>query len=157
MADERHDVAFVVGALLGGLAGATVTLFNAPQAGAQTRAQLAEQVGALSGKVGTATARLGEQGERLGRQAGAAISTLTERGGRDAGADGGTDRAATEATTEPSTEPVMLLPDPLEPDPVVVDDVAAATAGGNVTVGGLTAGDDLDLVIDGPRPAATDR
>jgi hypothetical protein len=40
VADERHDAAFVVGAVVGGVAGAVYALFNAPQAGARTRADL---------------------------------------------------------------------------------------------------------------------
>lgn len=44
MADERHDAAFVVGAVIGGLAAAAVTLFRAPQSGPRTRAQLAERI-----------------------------------------------------------------------------------------------------------------
>ena len=40
MADERHDAAFVVGAVVGGVAGAVYALFNAPQAGERTRAEL---------------------------------------------------------------------------------------------------------------------
>ena len=43
MAGERHDAAFIVGAVLGGLAGAGGPLFWAPQSGAQTRAQLTER------------------------------------------------------------------------------------------------------------------
>jgi gas vesicle protein len=41
--DERHDAAFVVGAVVGGLAGALYTLFNVPRAGASTRADLVER------------------------------------------------------------------------------------------------------------------
>ena len=156
MAHERHDVAFVVGALLGGVAGATYTLFNAPQAGAQTRAQLAEQVTALTGQLSTATAKLGEQGERLGQRATATVTTLTER----VTGDGPVVDPATARAAEAKTEPVILLPDPLEPAPVVGAEpspTAADVAGTTPTVGGLPAGDDLDLVIDGPRPAGADR
>ena len=151
MADERHDVAFVVGALLGGVAGAVYTLFNAPQAGADTRAQLAEQFGAATSRVDAAATRLGAEGGRLIEQASATVATLTERVGRDESSGAG----------ETITEPVLLLPDPLEPDPVVLDPTRDAAiddiAVGNPTVGGLPAGDDLDLVIDGPRPASSDR
>lgn len=156
MAHERHDVAFVVGALLGGLAGATYTLFNAPQAGSQTRAQLAEQLNGLNGQLGTATAKLGEQGERLGQRATATVAALTERVTGDAAVVD----AATARTAEQKTEPVLLLPDPLEPAPVVgvePSPTAADVAAGTATVGGLPAGDNFDVVIDGPRPAGADR
>ncbi len=151
MARERHDAAFIVGAILGGLAGAGYTLFQAPQAGAQTRAQLAEQVAWLTGRLRTAASPLVERSQALGQQATATVSTLTER------RSGGTSEA-----TSGSTEPFILLPDPLEPYPVVLADAAPATGAdapvpGAPTVGGLPAGDDLDLVIDGPRPAGPDR
>ncbi len=154
MAHERHDVAFVVGALLGGVAGAACTLFNAPQSGSQTRAQLAEQFGALTGQLGATVAKLGEQGEQLGQRATATVSTLTERVG------GGASTTAADPATERITEPIILLPDPLESDPVVLaEPVPADTVApsGAATVGGLPAGDDLDHVIDGPRPAGADR
>lgn len=41
---EGGGAAFVVGAILGGLAGAAWTLFNAPRSGAETRAELARAV-----------------------------------------------------------------------------------------------------------------
>ncbi len=43
MARERHTVAFVVGAALGGAVGAVFGLLNAPRPGADTRADLAER------------------------------------------------------------------------------------------------------------------
>ena len=43
MAKERHTVAFVLGAALGGAIGAVVGLMNAPRAGADTRADLTER------------------------------------------------------------------------------------------------------------------
>lgn len=43
-ATERHDAAFVLGAMFGGLAGATAALFRAPQAGDRTREQLASYI-----------------------------------------------------------------------------------------------------------------
>lgn len=43
MAAERHNAAFVVGAVVGGLAGAAGALWRAPQAGGRTRAQIAER------------------------------------------------------------------------------------------------------------------
>jgi gas vesicle protein len=43
MARERHTVAFVVGAMLGGAFGAVYGLLNAPRPGAATRADLTER------------------------------------------------------------------------------------------------------------------
>jgi gas vesicle protein len=43
MAKERHTVAFVLGAALGGAIGAVVGLMNAPRPGAATRAELTER------------------------------------------------------------------------------------------------------------------
>jgi hypothetical protein len=43
LATERHTTAFVVGFVVGGLAGAAVTLWKTPWSGAQLRAMLAER------------------------------------------------------------------------------------------------------------------
>jgi gas vesicle protein len=43
MAKERHPVAFLLGAALGGACGAVYGLLNAPRAGAKTRADLTER------------------------------------------------------------------------------------------------------------------
>lgn len=43
MAKERHTVAFVVGAAIGGIVGALYGLFNAPRPGDATRADLTER------------------------------------------------------------------------------------------------------------------
>lgn len=48
MVDERHDTAFVVGALVGGAIGAVYALLNAPQSGQRTRSQLTGQVDAVT-------------------------------------------------------------------------------------------------------------
>ena len=43
MTKERHTVAFVIGAALGGAVGAVYGLLNAPRPGADTRASLTER------------------------------------------------------------------------------------------------------------------
>lgn len=43
MTRERHTIAFVIGAALGGAVGAIYGLMNAPRAGADTRAGLTER------------------------------------------------------------------------------------------------------------------
>jgi hypothetical protein len=47
--DDRHTAAFVVGAVLGGLAGAAMTLWKTPQSGAELRAGLSQGVNELTG------------------------------------------------------------------------------------------------------------
>ncbi len=47
MSIERHDTAFIVGAVLGAVAGSVAALWNAPQSGARTRAQLSERRDAM--------------------------------------------------------------------------------------------------------------
>jgi hypothetical protein len=51
---DRHAAAFVVGALLGGAAGAAWTLFNVPRSGAETRAAIAHAVQTAGRRVGAA-------------------------------------------------------------------------------------------------------
>jgi gas vesicle protein len=43
MAKERHPVAFLLGAAIGGAVGAVYGLLNAPRAGAETRSGLTER------------------------------------------------------------------------------------------------------------------
>lgn len=57
MAHDRHDVAFFVGAIIGGVAGGAAMLFAAPQSGAATRSELRSQVETLRGR----TERLSDQ------------------------------------------------------------------------------------------------
>jgi len=71
---ERHNTAFVVGALIGGVAGSTAALFRTPQAGYQTREQLASYVGMASQRINDLGARL-----RLGADQGA--GSLRSRAG----------------------------------------------------------------------------
>ncbi len=51
MVNERHDVVFLVGAVLGSMAGAAYGLYNAPQAGWRTRADLAGAVEEIGDRV----------------------------------------------------------------------------------------------------------
>jgi YtxH-like protein len=129
VAGERHDAAFVVGAIIGGAAGATYALLNAPQAGRRTRAQLAEGLDAIA--------------QRLLDAATALQSFLQERGGPDA------DRAVGEPAPT-AGEPLITLPDPLEPDPVAGGPAAPDTP--PVALTGADPTPDADVVLDGPRP-----
>lgn len=51
MAEERHDVAFIVGAALGGIAAAAATLLSAPRSGAATRADVTSRFSMVSERV----------------------------------------------------------------------------------------------------------
>ena len=157
MADERHDAAFVVGAILGGVLGGGYALLNAPQSGAETRAELAARWKELTGRVAGAVAGVEDEARRLAAGAGEAVAPLTDRLSRD--------RAETAAAVEVveggvrvtvETEPVLTLPDPLEPDPIVPDEPSSAAgdgAGGaeDTTVDARAA--ELDVVVEGTRRA----
>jgi gas vesicle protein len=73
--DERegHAVAFVVGALLGGAAGAAWTFFNAPRSGAETRAAIVRTVTTL---VTEARETVRATGERVADRLALAIDAL---------------------------------------------------------------------------------
>ncbi len=117
MARERHDAAFMVGALVGGVVGGLYGLFTAPQAGARTRADLARRWDDLAEQGAQAIAAAdGRVRDALGRdQAPPAPS------GRTLGATPLV--SASGPFIEAEGDPVLLLPDPLEPDPVAVVDV----------------------------------
>ncbi len=151
MAAERHDVAFVVGAVLGGVAGAAATLLNAPQSGARTRAQLVEQVQMMVNGAGTTPTRLRVEDrarhmmdltERATASATATVSGFISR------APDPTAASRADASVTPLTEPVALLPGPLEPDPIV----EAARTGAPPEID-----ETRDIVLDGPRPAGADQ
>lgn len=65
MADQRHDAAFIVGAVVGGLAAGAYALVAAPQAGSETRVQLAERRDALAERLAQTTAEAEGQIRRL--------------------------------------------------------------------------------------------
>jgi hypothetical protein len=125
VSEERHDTAFVVGTILGSLAGAAVTLFNVPRSGAETRAQLKRLAQDLT-----------EPARRLGDGVqGRVVDALTQR---------------TSYTDEVPATPDVATPD-LQSDPLTpvgADLDATALAGAPLSGAGET-----DIVIDGPRPA----
>lgn len=51
MARQRHNAAFVVGSMLGGIAGAAAALWKAPQSGVELRSQISERIGGFTGSV----------------------------------------------------------------------------------------------------------
>lgn len=150
MAEERHNVAFVVGAVLGGLAGAALTLWRVPQPGARTRAQIAERAERLRCRV-TAT---------FERQRSAPPDARWNSAATAPPANADHTNAEPEAPLPtPVLKPaelgdVIVLPDPLEPAPIVAaaDGTVPTTSGGDPRP---TTG--TDVVIDGPRPASADR
>jgi gas vesicle protein len=103
VADERHDAAFVVGAVIGGLAAAAVTLFRAPQSGARTRAQLAERIGppvATARQRARTTARAAQgTSQRVSTVVVGSTGAVRARLGR------GTDRPSTTTIIGPSAAP----------------------------------------------------
>ena len=158
MADERHDAAFIVGAILGGLAGAVGTLFWAPQSGAETRTQLAERWNAAAERAAQGVATVDTRARDLAARAGEGVAPVVERLER---IRPGTDASPAEvieaeATIEVDVEPVFTLPDPLEPDPVVDEAADAAvdvpTALDPTSAGAAEAAPEAKA--DGPRPAS---
>jgi hypothetical protein len=151
--NQRHDVAFVIGAILGGAAGAAYGLLNAPDAGARTRALLTERGDRLAQRLADASAGSRTGGQEFGTQANAAVGSVDERI-RPA-------RASPSLAAAPRVDagdPPLTLPDPLEPDPVVAPvDAAGSAEPDDVPVALPTAPvgavDDRDVVLDGPRPA----
>jgi len=181
--EERHDVAFVVGAVVGGLAAAAVTLFQAPQSGARSRADLAralDRIGPVASSV-VSSARAG-----LGAAARGTASTADLAGTRAAdtlAAVGrimpGSDHGAPSHVTEElptvdelvATAPAGVRPaattGPLSARPYGDESPPA----GNRTIGSAAEaasaleaetrhgrerarfGTAIDQMIDGPRPA----
>ena len=131
MADERHGVAFVVGATLGGVAGAVATLLNAPQAGVSTRTRIGERAGALLRQADEAARGVRADARRLGERVAAPV------GARIGG--GPTDAEAT-ALPVPDLPPAPQVP----PGAVSVPLPPERSYGATV----ITAD---DVVIDGPR------
>ena len=114
MAREQHNGAFVFGAIIGGLAGATVTLFRAPQSGAETRAQLAAQADTLNLRANEVLARRFGGGRRGGDEETSPFAVLSRSDEQPPAAE----ELTPDAGVTPAVGTVLLLPDPLEPDPI---------------------------------------
>lgn len=56
MARQRHNAAFVVGSILGGVAGAAAALWKTPQSGAELRSRVSERLGGFAGSGGSSAA-----------------------------------------------------------------------------------------------------
>ena len=153
VADERHDAAFVVGAVLGGVAGAAYTLLNAPQSGGETRAELAARWSGLADRLAAEAADLDGAIRRLTAGAGTGARSVTERLRPDRGETTIVTAEVGVAASSEEAEPVFTLPDPLEPDPIVRDEPADGSAGDDPGGARSEVGTrDVDVVIEGPRP-----
>jgi hypothetical protein len=122
VANERHDASFIVGAILGGLIGGGYALFRVPQAGAETRSQIAARGDDMTQRVSATTGAFNDQTRDLLTRASAETAPIRER--LTSIRPGGLVSSPTEGVaprTEIVTEPVLTLPDPLEPDPVIVE------------------------------------
>ena len=115
MAREQHNGAFVFGAIIGGLAGAAVTLFRAPQSGAETRAQLAAQADALTLRANEALAGRFGDGRRGGDEETSPFAVLRRPDEELLVVE----EPTPDAGVTPAVGTVLLLPDPLEADPIV--------------------------------------
>lgn len=141
VANQRHDAAFIVGAVIGGVAAGAYALFEAPQAGTETRAQLAERGDALAERLAQTTA---EVDGRVRRWLARAEEQTAPLMGRVTRRPMGSTAATTALGSVVDTEPFITLPDPLEPDPVLTE--PEPTAGANA-----------DVVVDVPRLTDPDR
>ena len=139
---EGGGAAFVVGAILGGLAGAAWTLFNAPRSGAETRAALARAVETVvrgvSETVAGARERVRDAGERAADRVALALDSV-------AGGFGGpvelvpVEQGVPDATLATASSPTAFA------------SPAAATGDLASTVGGV-----LDPATGEARPFAAD-
>lgn len=177
--EERHDVAFMIGALAGGAAAATVALFQAPQSGARTQADLARAFGQVGPMVTSAVAAAREGLAAAARGTGAtaarAVDTLSAAGNILPGHDRGD---AVRVTNELPTVDKLVVSEPTDTRPTAMTGPLAAQPYGQGPVAtgsgpiesaaeaaavleaearlgrdGSMSGTPIDQVIDGPRPA----
>ncbi|MBA2754047.1 MAG: hypothetical protein H0U40_06235 [Chloroflexia bacterium] len=181
--EERHDVAFVMGAMAGGVAAATVTLFQAPQSGARTRADLARALGRVGPVVSSALSAARDGLVAVARGTGATADQARARAAGTLSAAGrilpGHDRDdPAQATDELPAVDELVASAPTGTRPAAMTGPLAArpfgegpiaTGGGPVGSAaeaavvleaaalrgrdGSMSGAPVDQVIDGPRPA----
>jgi hypothetical protein len=136
LAEERHTTAFVVGMVLGGLAGAAFVLWTAQRSGAQTRALIADKTDdVLFRLTGMDKAQSGD------------ASTAVQPVRTEAAARPGSDGSAADAGITPMPVPAAETRDD-ETDEAKLP----MTFRGEVLTEEPT-----DVVLDGPRPASSDR
>ncbi|MDQ3043787.1 MAG: YtxH domain-containing protein [Chloroflexota bacterium] len=117
MARQRHDAAFIVGGLLGGIVGAVVTLLSAPQAGARTRAQMNESLQPALEGLQAAGYRVASESHAVIERASEALSTVSAVL-PGASQDPPTDHSAIEFDAL-ADDAAPLVPDPMASPPLV--------------------------------------
>jgi hypothetical protein len=138
LAKERHTTAFVVGMVLGGLAGAAYVLWTAPRSGAQTRASIADKTEAV-------LFRLTGMDEARSDGGSAAVPPPSFGAAPRPVNDG----VAADADTAPIPVPAPAAGTAEDEDE---EQKLPSTFRGEVLTERPT-----DVVLDGPRPAQTDR
>jgi hypothetical protein len=78
VARQRHRAAFITGAVLGGLAGAAITLWRAPQSGRETRAQIGAMITAHAGPLAEPLAAFAERLNDVGESVLEKVAGITQ-------------------------------------------------------------------------------
>ena len=155
MAEERHTTAFVVGFVLGGLAGAAVTLWKTPRSGAQLRALIAERAeGVLFRLTGMDEAQVG--GAPSGGLSGS-LPTEPRRVNELISATVDTSTLPTAPLTPETRGAAATLPTPLDAAPIAETAQDAEVTLPPTFRGQVLTEQPTDIVLDGPRPASPDR
>jgi hypothetical protein len=103
VAKERHTAAFVVGMMMGGAAGAAITLWKTPLSGAQVRARITERAASVKQQVIALGERLGiELGEPESAPPVAMVASAT-------------------TPVPPPAPPLSAIPEPPLPTPTAPD------------------------------------
>jgi gas vesicle protein len=140
--ENRHDFAFIAGAIIGAIAGALVTLALTPMSGADTR----EKLKSRAGELGPIKERALEAAAPVKEKAGSLATTAAEKGKTLAAT--GKERAADLAAKAPigrgSHDDTQMSPD--EAGSMIYGSPAGAHPGGVVTPGALAdaGADDTD-------------
>lgn len=144
MAKSRHNAAFVVGAIAGGLAGATCALVIAPQAGAVTRALLKERLQPITDRAALALDVVREAAELLIERVEAVVAAVTGEELEPMPAVETEERVMVVPAPTAATDEVVERPGSAAQPPLTVPPVMPPSSGG-------------DVVIDGPRPTMPDQ
>ena len=157
---EGGGAAFVVGAILGGLAGAAWTLFNAPRSGAETRAELvraAERVvRGVSETVTGAREWVRDAGERAADRVALAIDSVAG-GGRPVELLP-VEHPAPAATFETASSPTAIAPPAVTTGDLAANGEVPETVTGEVrpfAADGAIAGDRMEPAVTDPPATAT--
>jgi gas vesicle protein len=138
LAEERHTTAFVVGAVLGGLAGAGLVLWAAPRSGAETCALIAEKAEGVLFRL-SGMDKVHSEG----------TSTAAELSSSEAVMRPVSEEVAADVDTAPIPVPVPVAE--------TVDDEDDGARLPTTFRGEVLTEKPIDVVLDGPRPAPTDR